>query len=344
MTQLGVDLARLAGWLDEQGIEDGPIEGAAALGGGTQNIVVAFRRGGERFVLRRPPVHKRPGSDATMLREAKVLGALRGTDVPHPSLVATCDDLDVIGAAFYVMHHVEGVNPTVELPASCRADPGRRTDLALAVVDAAASIGQIDHTRRDLADLGRPDGYLERQVERWRSQLESYSDLPGYPGLVDSGIERIAGWLEENRPTAWRPGLIHGDFHMGNVLVAEDRPCVAAVIDWELTTIGDPLLDLAWLLATWPDEDGPVVHSIDVRPWEGFPEPADLVARYAQRSDRDLSALAWYEVLACFKLGVILEGTYARSLAGQAERTTGQQFRAATLRLLERAARRIAAA
>ncbi len=338
----GVDLDRLASWMDDQGLPRGPIEDVALLGGGTQNILVRFRRGDGTFVLRRPPLHKRANSDETMRREARVLAALAGSDVPHPELLAACPEEDVLGAAFYLMEPIDGTNPTVGLPPGYADDPAWRHQLGLAMAAGAASVGAVDHLAVGLDGLGRPEGYLERQVARWRRQLDSYGALPGYPGPDIPGVDDVGDWLDANRPGHWRAGLIHGDYHLANVLVAHDRPGLAAIVDWELTTIGDPLLDLGWLLATWPDPDGSTTGAVGVHPWDGFPTAAELVAHYGARSDRDLGAVAWYEVLACYKLGIILEGTHARAFAGQADTATGDALHASTLGLFARAHRRMA--
>ena len=175
-----------------------------------------------------------------------------------------------------------------------------RYNLGIAVVDGAAAVCSFDHMTVGLADLGRIEGYLERQVNRWRSQLDSYRKQPGYPGLDIPGVEAVAMWLEANRPSTWRPGLIHGDYQLSNVICRLDRPDLAAIVDWELTTIGDPLLDLGWLLATWPGPEGLTPGTIGAEPWDGFPTAKKLVSRYAERSERDLSTLIWYVVLARF--------------------------------------------
>lgn len=339
-----VDLGRLGAWMDDQGLPRGPLEGVEALSGGTQNILIRFSRGGASYVLRHPPPHKRANSDDTMRREARVLAALAGTDVPHPRLVAACGHLDVLGSAFYLMEPVDGANPTVGLPPPYLADWRWRRELGLAMADGAAAIGAVDYVALGLADLGRADGYLERQVGRWQAQLDSYRDLAGYPGPEIPAVGSVAGWLDANRPKTWRPGLIHGDYHLANVLCSVDRPVLAAIVDWELTTIGDSLLDLGWLLATWPDPEGPKPGAVGVEPWEGFPIAHEIVGRYAERSDRDLSAIDWYQVLACYKLGIILEGTYARAMAGKAPRDVGERLHANTLGLFERARAVIAAA
>jgi aminoglycoside phosphotransferase (APT) family kinase protein len=340
----GVDLDRLAGWMDGEGLPGGRVRAVDRLGGGTQNILLLLERGGQRYVLRRPPLHKRDNSDETMRREARVLRALAGSDVPHPRLVAACADPEVLGAAFYLMEPVDGVNPTVGLPRGYRDDAAWRWQLGLAMADGAAAIGAVDHVAAGLHDLGRPEGYLERQVPRWQRQLESYARLPGYRAQALPGVAEVAQWLDRNRPRSSRPGLIHGDYHLANVLCSPARPALAAVVDWELTTIGDPLVDLGWLLATWPSEDDASARAVRVEPWDGFPTPADLVARYAERSDRDLSAIAWYEVLACYKLGIILEGTHARAAAGLADPAVGDHLHAQALGLFARASQRIAGA
>ena len=334
-----VDLARLGAWMDDEGLPGGEISDVELLGGGTQNILLRFTRGGEAYVLRHPPPHKRRNSDETMRREARVLAALAGTDVPHPRLVAACGDESVLGSAFYLMEPVEGANPTVGLPQRYLDDASWRRELGLAMADGAASVGAVDHEAVGLGDLGRAEGYLERQVARWRAQLDSYAELPGYPGPDIPGVDEVGSWLDANRPSSWRPGLIHGDYHLANVLCSTDRPGLAAIVDWELTTIGDPLLDLGWLLATWPDGEGPT--TTNVQPWDGFPTADELVRRYGERSDRDLSAVAWYEVLACYKLGLILEGTHARAFAGLAPVETGDLLHASTVGLFRRALARI---
>jgi aminoglycoside phosphotransferase (APT) family kinase protein len=336
----GVDLVRLVEWMEEQNLGRGPIEGFERLGGGTQNVLLAFRRGQRLFVLRRPPLHKRGNSDETMRREARVLAALADTSVPHPQLIATCQDEKILGAVFYLMEHIEGANPVVGLPPAYLTDENWRRSLGLAAADGAAAIGAVDHIAVGLADFGRPNGFLERQVARWRHQLESYLAFPGYSGGSVPNVERVGVWLEDNRPTSWQPGLIHGDYHLANVLAAYDHPGLAAIVDWELSTIGDPLLDLGWLLATWSDA-GDQAAIVSVQPWDGFPTSSELVSRYAEHSDRDLSAITWYTVLACYKLGIILEGTYARAAAGQAEQSTGDRLHATTLALFAKATRLI---
>lgn len=328
-----VDIAAVERWMDSAGLGSGPLADVEQMAGGTQNVLVRFRRGASAYVLRRPPVHKRPNSDETMRREARVLAGLAGSAVPHPRLVAACDDLSVIGAVFYLMEPVSGVTATVTRPAYLDNQSSQRA-LAFAVVDALAAIGRVDVVATGLAALGRADGWLERQVGRWSSQLQSYAQFPAWSpaGLPDTTALRE--WLEENLPGSWSAGLIHGDYHLANVMIRTDRPEVAAVVDWELATVGDPLVDLGQLLATWCD-DGGAASACTVLALPGFPRRAELVARYADGSERDLSHLAWYHALACYRLAVLLEGTHARSTAGQADRESGLRMRQMATALFE---------
>jgi aminoglycoside phosphotransferase (APT) family kinase protein len=332
-----VDLDRLAAWMDDQGLEAGPIEAAERPPGGTQNLLLRFRRGGRWFMLRRPPLHPRMNGSETMRREARVLAALADTEVPHPRLIAACPEEDVLGAAFYLMEPIEGFNATVGLPPLHAGDPAVRRAMGFALADGIAALGRVDHVAAGLSGLGRADGFLDRQVGRWRKQLASYAEYEGWegPGGIP-GVEIVAAWLDAHRPASFQPGLIHGDYHLANVLYRFDSPDLAAIVDWELTTVGDPLLDLGWILATWPLE-GAADAKLTVTPWEGFPTAAEMVERYAAGTTRDMTHITWYAVLACYKLGIILEGTHARAAAGKAETATGDALHAHTVSLFERA-------
>lgn len=333
----GVDLEILGAWMDEQGLPAGPIEQIAALEGGTQNILARFERGGRAYVMRRPPLHKRANSDETMRREARVLGALRGTDVPHPGLIAACPDEALLGAAFYLMEPVDGFNAGTELPALHASDPEVRHGMGIAMVEGIAALGAVDYQAVGLEGLGRPEGYLERQVSRWRHQLETYCELEGYAGPEIPGVDAVADWLEANRPADSKPGILHGDYHIANVMFRYDGPALAAIIDWELATVGDPLLDLGALLASWPNEEGYSPINQARQGLTGLPGRDEMIERYRARSERDLAAIDWYVVLACYRLGIILEGTHARACAGRADRQIGDLLHATTVGLFERA-------
>lgn len=331
-----VDPSIVRAWMDERGLGTGPLVGLEALSGGTQNLLLRFERDGRHYVLRRPPEHKRKNSDETMRRESRVLAALAGTEVPHPGLIAAEPDESVLGAAFYLMEPVDGFTPTTGLPPYHAGSADVRREMGLSLADAAAALGRVDHIAAGLEDFGKADGYLERQVPRWRSQLDSYAELGGSWTPEIPHLERVGDWLEANRPTTFTPGVIHGDYHLGNVMYRHDAPDLAAVVDWELATIGDPLIDLGLLIAFWP-RPGQAATAVSVTPWEGFPSIEEMIARYGEGSERDLSAVDWYGVLACFKTGIILEGTHARALAGKAPTSFGDLLHATTVGLFEKA-------
>lgn len=328
----GVDLEILHRWLDDRGIGEGPIEDVEPISGGTQNILVRLRRGDREVVLRRPPLHKRANSDETMRREARVLAAVAGTGVPHPALVAAESDDTVLGAAFYVVEPVAGFNPSLGLPAPFAA-PAWQHAMGLSVVDAVAALGSVDHVAVGLADFGRGEGWLERQVGRWRRQLDGYRQFEGYSAPRIPGVDEVGAWLDTHRPSSTVLGIIHGDVHFANVLVRHHEPRLAALVDWELATIGDPLLDLGHLLATWPSGQAAGVGTAA----SGLPTRTELIDRYAQRTGREMSSIDWFQVLACYRLGLILEGTHARACAGLAPKDIGDALHDHTVRLFEQA-------
>nr|WP_194819208.1 phosphotransferase family protein [Nocardia sp. XZ_19_385] len=335
-----VDFAVVGKWMDEQGLPGGTFEEVRELGGGTQNIMLRFSRGGGDYVLRRGPKHLRAKSNEVIRREARLLGALDGTGIRAPRVIAACPDESVLGAVFYLMEPITGFNPQNELPELHAGDPEVRRQMGLSAVEAIARLGMLDYEKLGLADYGKPEGFLERQVPRWLAELDSYSSNEGYPGPQIPGVQEVGDWLERNRPAVWRPGILHGDCHLANMMFEFDSPQVAAMVDWEMSTIGDPLLDLGWQIATRP-EPGSTIGSLTGKLGSvgSLPTPAEMVAHYGEFSDRDLTAVDWYTVLACFKLGIVLEGTYARAFAGKAPKQIGEFLHACTLELFERALR-----
>jgi aminoglycoside phosphotransferase (APT) family kinase protein len=321
-----------------QGIGDGPIDTISAITGGTQNIMLRFTRSGREYVLRRGPLHLRPVSNSVILRETRVLRALADTEVPHAALIAVCEDTSVLGdAVFYLMEPVDGFNAGAGLPAPHATNSDIRHAMGLSMAGAAARLGAVDHVAVGLADFGKPDGFLERQVPRWFSELESYSKFDNYPGPDIGDVDAVATWLREHQPSTFTPGIMHGDYHAANVMFAPHGPDVAAIVDWEMCTIGDPLLDLGWMLATWYRPGLEPVLPNEFMTAGGLATPAELVEHYGRNTDRDLSNINWYAVLACFKLGIILEGTNARAAAGLAPREIGDTLHTATVRLFDRA-------
>jgi aminoglycoside phosphotransferase (APT) family kinase protein len=325
----------LAEWMSTQGLGDGPLEDVSAISGGTQNIMLRFTRAGRPYVFRRGPKHLRSRSNTVIMRETQVLAALAGTDVPHPHLIASCADTAVLGdAVFYLMEPIDGFNAGQELPQLHATDPAVRFGMGLSMAESLAKLAAVDYTAVGLSDYGKPDGFLERQVPRWLSELESYREFENYPGPDIPGVEDVAKWLDAGRPSHWTPGIMHGDYHAANVMFSHTGPDVVAIVDWEMSTIGDPLLDLGWLLATW---GGSAALGGHLFAYDGLAEPGDLVERYARNTTRDLSHITWYTVLACFKLGIVLEGTHARAFAGKAPKAVGDLLHETTVRLFEQA-------
>src|SRR5262245_47268524 len=337
-----IDWPRLNAWLASQNLPgSGPVTGARKLAGGLQNNVFLLERGGESFVLRRPSRHMRQGSNETMLREARVLKALAGSAVPHPELFAVCDDPAVIGACFYLMAPLEGFAPSQQMPGNYATDPAWRRAMGEELVRGAAALGAVNHEAVGLGDLGKPQGWHERQVDRWRSLLDSYRSMPDYDGSLPH-VEAVGRWLTDNLPKDKRIGIVHGDFQFANVMFSLRAPRIAGVVDWELTSLGDPLLDLGWILTSWWEPGDPEGKRPLVQPWQDFLSRADLVRLYAEISGRDPSSVPWFFTLGCYKLACLLEGTYARSKQGQIPAQVGQSVHTYALWLMSKAAQIIA--
>lgn len=331
-----VDIAALTNWMDGQGLEDGELQDIQLLAGGTQNILLRFKRGERDFILRRPPEHLRKNSNNTMLREARVLEAISGSDVPHPGFIAGCDDDSVLGACFYLMEPVEGFNPGTGLADLHASDPNIRRRMGFSYIEGIAALGALDYKKVGLEGFGKPEGFLQRQPSRWMSQLEGYAEFDSWTGFKElPDVTRIVDWLEKHMPRDFTPGILHGDCHLSNTMFHNDSAELAAFVDWELATVGDPLLDLGWVIASWPAPGRKSIFAIE--PWDGFPTLDELITHYGERSSRNMDAIAWYGVLGCFKLGAILEGTHARASAGKAPKETGDFLHAITISVFEQA-------
>lgn len=267
------------------------------------------------LILRVPPTHKTSPTAHDMGREFRILSALDHTDVPHAKAYALVADTAPFGTGFLVQEFVDGFNLKVGLDIPEAPTASERRDFAFAAVDALALTGAADWKAAGLEGFGKPDGFLERQVSRWSTQLEAYRvrDLPG--------IDELATWLNSHRPDAQEPGIMHGDFTFMNVMFSRSRPAkVAAVVDWEQSTIGDPLMDLGWFIGLWAHADEDSAATAPGTPWvtqlEGMPSRSEMVERYALSSGRDVSAVGFYQALALFKLAVVLEGNYAKFHSG----------------------------
>jgi aminoglycoside phosphotransferase (APT) family kinase protein len=329
---------RLNEWLSIRDLPGkGPVTEVHQLTGGTQNNLFLMHRQGGSFVLRRPPLHLRRNSNDTMLREARVLRSLAGSSVPHPRYLAVCDDVSIIGSCFYLMEPIEGFSPRGPLPGRYATESSWRAAMGAEFVKASAALSKIDHVAAGLADFGKPDDWHARQVGRWRNQLESYNQLPGYPGSALPHVDEVCKWLGDNLPRKRLIGIIHGDFQFTNAMFSMEAPIISGMIDWELSSLGDPLLDLAWTLARWVEPDDPEGLEPFIEPWQGFMTTAEMAAMYGEITGRDMTELAWFRVLAGYKMGCVFEGSYARALAGQAPMATGERLHRSALWLLRKA-------
>ena len=316
-------LEPLTAFLDAAGLGSGPIE-ARPIGAGHSNVTFLISRGNVRFCLRRPPRGPLPRSAHDVVREARLQLALSAHGVRTPEVLAVCDDTGVIGAPFYVMEFLEGHVLEAELPAvfgtGDRPAEGVGEQIAQQLVDRLVELHAVDPAAEQLAGFGRPSGYLERQISRFRGLFEANATR-SIPEL-----EAIAEWLAAHRPQHSDSTVVHGDYRLGNVMFADRRPPeISALLDWEMATLGDPLADLGYLTATWAQDGDPRDPILDLsaltrRP--GFPERDWIAAHYAQATGRDVSALAWYQVLALWKASIFLENSYGRFVAG----TTSDPF------------------
>ena len=337
-----LDWPKLNAWIAAQGLPgSGPVTAARKLQGGLQNNVFLIERSGASFVLRRPSKHLRPESNDTMVREARVLKALAGSGVPHPCFYAVCADASVIGACFYLMEPLEGFAPRGQLPGDYGADPAWRRAMGHELVNAAAALAAVDHKAVGLEGLGKPDNWHARQVSRWRSQLDGYRSVPNYDGALPH-VDEVGRWLDDNLPADRRIGIVHGDLQFPNVMFSSGAPRISGVVDWELASLGDPLLDLGWILSSWWEAGDPEGKQPLVKPWDGFLSRAELVRRYGEISGRNMDSMPWFFALACYKLACLLEGTYARSKAGQVPAEVGTQVHAYAVWLMNKGMQTIA--
>ena len=334
-----VVLDRLEAFLDQRGLGAGPLDVQRIGDGGGSNFSFLVERGDEQYVLRRPPRPPLPPSAHDMVREARLQLALAPHGIRLPPILAVCEDDAVLGVPFYVMRFLDGYVVTSELPAGLE-EPSARRRLGEQLVDALVEIHAADVADPALAAFARSGSYLERQVRRF-TQLWAVNATRELPTVVAVG-RRLAELLPEPLPTT----VVHGDYRLGNLMLARDRPDrVVAVLDWEMGAIGDPRADLGYLLATYAEPGGgPSPLGVSpVTALEGFPTKADLVARYAERSGRVLGPLEWFEALALWKAAVFCEAIYGRFVRGElaAEDARAAAFEHAVPRMAEVAAERL---
>lgn len=310
-----LDVESLSRWMDTQGLPGaGELAQARALAGGSQNELFEITRGGDKMALRRPPSYGVEGRAKVLMREAQLLKALSGTDVPHAGLRAATNDESVIGSAFYLMDLVDGWSPMgAGWVAPFDTDLQARGELGIQLVDGAAKLARVDWKARGLDGFGKPEGFLDRQVDRWLSHLSNFKfrEIPG--------LDATAAWLREHQPKHFEAGIMHGDYQFANVMYKHGKPAeLAAIIDWEMATIGDPLLDLGWVLTSWSPEADAMEHARYLS-YDGMPSRDDMLQHYSTVSGRDVSQIDYYVILARFKLALVLEASVARHAKGEAD-------------------------
>lgn len=297
--------------LDAHGLGSGPIR-ARRIGEGHSNVTFLVERGGERFVLRRPPRPPLPPSAHDVLREARLLRAIEGR-ARTPKVLLACDDESILGVPFYAMEYVEGTVITSRLPDALDS-PAEHRRIAEQLVEGLAEVHAVDWRACGLEDFGKPTGYLDRQLRRF-SGLWEHNKTRELPV-----VQEVAAWLEENKPESPEATIVHGDYRLGNVMFANGAPArLVAIFDWELATIGDPLADVGYMTATYTRKEEPtgtMFDALSVTHGEGFPARDELVEMYEQATGRSMSDLRWYQALALWKAAVFMEGNYKRSLAG----------------------------
>jgi aminoglycoside phosphotransferase (APT) family kinase protein len=305
---------RVEAFFDVHGLGAGPATFTRIGDGGGSNFTFLVERGGERFVLRRPPRPPLPPSAHDMVREAGLQNAIRSAGFTRlADILAVCDDPDVIGIPFYVMRYLEGHVITGALPPGLSSEEARGA-LGLDLVDTLVEIHAADVNRPELAAFARPGSYLERQVRRF-TQLWEINKTRELPDADEVG-RRLAAHVPEPLP----PTVVHGDYRLGNMMVGRDDPTrILAVLDWEMGAIGDPRADVGYLLATYSEPNGraSALGTTPVTAEPGFPSREQLVERYVEQSGRDVEPLPWFEALALWKATVFCEAIYGRFTRGE---------------------------
>jgi aminoglycoside phosphotransferase (APT) family kinase protein len=311
-----VDEEKLAGYLEGRLPGEGGFE-IARHRAGHSNETFFVRRGSDAWALRRPPAGAFLPSAHDVGREYRVLSALSQTDVRVPNTTLSCEDESVIGAPFYLMERVDGVVIRDELPnAYSERD---RYAIGEELVDALVELHAVDPDSCGLASFGKREGYLARQLRRWTGQMDL--TLPLTRELPT--LRSLGEWLEANLPESPAATIVHGDYKLDNVMFDANEPKLIAILDWEMSTLGDPLADLGWMISFWREPSDPTEGVFAdlgvVTALPGFASRQHLIDRYVERTGRDVTSLDWYVVLAIWKLAILLEGSYARHLAGMTD-------------------------
>jgi aminoglycoside phosphotransferase (APT) family kinase protein len=309
-TAAGVDLPALRAWCTDNVPDFVPAE-AVQIAGGHSNITVRVSdEDGRDIVLRRPPLHSVLATAHDMGREYRLISAFGPTPLPVPRTIAYCATDDVIGAPFYLMEFVYGIVLHDNHIAEHALDEAARHHVGMSFMDALSELHGADIDEIGLGDLAKREDYIARQLKRWHGQYQQSRTTD------DDTIDRVHDLLAARIPPQRDSTVVHGDFRLGNCIVGDDGE-IRAVLDWEICTLGDPLADIGFVLASWPESTGevaPFPDSPSIVP--GFPTREELLARYAERSGRDVSDVDYYVAFSYFRLACIIQGVYSRALGG----------------------------
>ncbi len=337
MSELDFGMNTFADWLGAATGRTGDLAIEPMRGGGSCEMF-SLELGDERFVIRRAPLAAVSDTAHNVVREFQVIEALSGAEVRVPELLAHSADADILGAPFYIMAYVEGEVIRRTLPQQYVASPETQPAIGEEMIDALVELHAFDWRGTTIEKLARPEKFLQRQVSRWMGQLE------GYRNRELAGVDAVAQWLESNRPPAADLTVMHGDYKIDNAIYSPDLPPrILTLVDFEMTTVGDPLIDLAWCMIFWPEEGNLIAVAAPGSPGgmdaDYCQAPAELVQRYADSTGRDMSHFQWYQAFAAWKLGIVLEASYAKYLSGESKNPNHELFGFVVDQLMERAQR-----
>lgn len=337
MSELDFDAGGFADWLNGETGRAGAVAISPMKGGGSCEMF-ELAQGAERFVIRRAPLAAVSDTAHNVVREFQVIDALQDSGARVPELLAVCDNRQVMGAPFYVMRFIDAEVIRRKLPRQYIDSPESQVTIGEELVDALVELHAFDWRGSAIEQLAKPERFLERQVGRWVAQLE------GYRSRELAGVDAVANWLEVNRPAQGELTVMHGDYKTDNAMFSKSvPPRILSLVDFEMTTVGDPLIDLAWAMIFWPQEGNLI--AIAAPGSEGgmaaqyCQAPQVLIDRYAAATGRDMSNFQWYQAFAAWKLGIVLEGSYAKYLSGESKNPNHEFFGFVVDQLMERAQR-----
>lgn len=318
-----IDTTALAAFCDRVMGDTAPLAVERMRGGGSCEVF-AVDRGAARWVLRRAPRRANTATAHDVMREFRILDAIAGEPVRIARPIAACADPAVFGSPFYLMERIDGVPVRSSIPAAWGAAPHDQGRAVTDLVDALVEIHAVDWSACGLGELAHAPGYLARQIDKWTNQLASYE------GRELRGAAEVGDWLRARVPAERPQALCHGDYKLDNVLFAPDAPPrILAVVDWEMAALGDPLVDLCWMLVFHPGEGGLMPLGVATEPRftrDALPPIGEVAGRYAERSGRDVSGIDWYHAFARWKMAIVLEGSYAKFVRGLSDNPLHEHF------------------